>query len=155
MSPDALPREIYNERLSERTRRLSDLAARRDRIGYMRLIVALAGIALIWFAVRGRAPVWPVTLPLAVFIALVWWQSRIERAAECVRRAISFYERGIGRLEHRWQGAGETGERFSDPHHPYAADLDLFGRGSMFELLSIARTRGGESRLAAWLKSAA
>jgi DNA mismatch repair ATPase MutS len=33
----------------------------------------------------------------------------------------------------------------------YAADLDLFGRGSLFELLSIARTRMGEETLAEWL----
>jgi hypothetical protein len=155
MSPNATPREIYGARLAERTLLLKDLQARRDRIGYIRLLIALPGVVLIWLAVRGVAPVWPIALPAAVFIALVWWQSRVEREAECARRAMAFYERGIGRLENRWHGRGETGERFSDPHHPCAADLDLFGRGSMFELLSIARTRGGESRLADWLKSSA
>ena len=50
------------------------------------------------------------------------------------------------------QGSGETGERFIDPHHPYSVDLDIFGRGSLFELLSTARTRGGEAKLAAWLR---
>jgi len=33
----------------------------------------------------------------------------------------------------------------------YAADLDLFGPGNLFELLSIARTRMGENALASWL----
>jgi hypothetical protein len=154
MGIDATPREIYTERLAERTRQLQDLSNRRHRLGYIRLLIAVAAIALIWFAVRGVAPAWPIALPVAAFIAFVWWQSRIEREAECIRRAISFYERGIARLDHRWQGGGETGERFSDPHHPYASDLDLFGRGSLFELLSTARTRGGEARLAGWLKSA-
>jgi hypothetical protein len=155
MGIDATPREIYTERLAERTRQLQDLSTRRNRLGYIRLLIALAAIALIWFAIRGATPAWPIALPIAAFIAFVWWQSRIERQAEFIRRAISFYERGLARLDHRWQGGGETGERFSDPHHPYAADLDLFGRGSLFELLSTARTRGGEARLADWLKSAA
>ena len=35
--------------------------------------------------------------------------------------------------------------------HPYAADLDLFGAGSLFERLCTARTRSGEDTLAAWL----
>jgi hypothetical protein len=35
----------------------------------------------------------------------------------------------------------------------YAADLDLFGRGGLFELLSTARTRIGEETLAEWLLS--
>ena len=112
-------------------------------------------IGLIWFSIRGQAAVWTIALPVAVFISLVWWQSRVERGAERVRRAIQFHERGIARLENRWQGGGETGDRFNDPHHPYAADLDLFGRGSLFELLSTARTRGGESKLASWLKAGA
>ncbi len=35
--------------------------------------------------------------------------------------------------------------------HPYAQVLDLFGIGSLFELLSTARTRAGEQTLARWL----
>ena len=53
----------------------------------------------------------------------------------------------------RWAGVGETGERFDDPHHVYAADLDLFGESSLFQLLSTARTRMGEDTLAKWLLS--
>ena len=45
-------------------------------------------------------------------------------------------------------GTGEPGDRFRDDHHVYANDLDLFGRGSLFELLSLARTRTGEETLA-------
>ena len=37
------------------------------------------------------------------------------------------------------------------PAHPYARDLDLFGRASLFELLCTARTRAGEETLAQWL----
>ena len=42
-----------------------------------------------------------------------------------------------------------------DPAHPYAQDLDLFGKGSLFQLLCSARTRAGEQILASWLKDAA
>jgi DNA mismatch repair ATPase MutS len=64
---------------------------------------------------------------------------------------VAFYRNGLARIEDRWAGTGQTGERFSDPHHVYAADLDLFGRGGLFELLSTARTRIGEEALAKWL----
>lgn len=93
-----------------------------------------------------------VLLPIALFAALVWRHAIADRASTRMRRAMEFHERGIARLTHRWQGAGETGERFADPHHPYAADLDIFGKGSLFQYLSTARTRGGEERLADWLK---
>jgi hypothetical protein len=58
-------------------------------------------------------------------------------------------------LNDRWAGAGETGERFLDPGHPYARDLDLFGQASLFEFLSSARTRAGEETLARWLMAPA
>jgi hypothetical protein len=59
----------------------------------------------------------------------------------------------LARIEDRWAGSGESGERFNDPHHVYAADLDLFGNASLFQLLSTARTRMGEETLAQWLLS--
>jgi hypothetical protein len=93
-----------------------------------------------------------VLAPIVLFVVLVWRHALADRASTRMRRAMQFHERGLARLEHRWQGQGEAGERFADPHHPYAADLDVFGRGSLFEFLSTARTRGGEARLATWLK---
>lgn len=75
----------------------------------------------------------------------------------CVRRWLSamsratFYASGIRRLDDRWQGRGETGQRYLDLSHEYAADLDLFGRGSLYELLCTARTQAGQDVLARWL----
>jgi hypothetical protein len=152
MDSSPLPSAVYAEQLADRIERRKAFERRSNRIGNLRLLVSLAFLAVIWYAFHGISKWW-IAAPIAIFIGLVWWQSRIERDAECMRRAVRFYEQGIARLENRWQGEGESGERFSDPHHPYASDLDLFGRASLFELLSTARTRGGEARLASWLKS--
>jgi len=54
-------------------------------------------------------------------------------------------------MYHRWMGTGETGEKFLSESHPYSRDLDLFGAGSLFELLCTARTRVGQETLAKWL----
>ncbi len=67
------------------------------------------------------------------------------------RRAADFYARGLARVEGRWPGSGVDGLTYLDLEHPYAADLDLFGRGSLFERLCTARTRTGEEVLASWL----
>ena len=48
-------------------------------------------------------------------------------------------------------GTGEGGAGFLDAAHPYSRDLDLFGEGSLFELLCTARTRVGQETLAKWL----
>jgi hypothetical protein len=88
-----------------------------------------------------------------------------ERILKALRQNASLrlmYEQGIARLEDRWQGSGETGERYlqqatgslihpSPDAHPYARDLDLFGSDSLYQLLCTARTRVGQDTLAAWL----
>ncbi|MGC4082639.1 MAG: hypothetical protein QM736_11140 [Vicinamibacterales bacterium] len=49
---------------------------------------------------------------------------------------------------------GPDGSRFIGGHH-YARDLDLFGRGSLFQLIDTARTEAGEETLADWLREPA
>jgi len=58
-------------------------------------------------------------------------------------------------MEDRWAGSGDTGSEFKDPLHLYAEDLDILGDGSLFQLLSTARTRMGKQSLASWLLAAA
>jgi hypothetical protein len=59
------------------------------------------------------------------------------------QRGVFCYRNGLARIEGRWVGTGQRGERFNHPHHAYATDLDLFGLGGLFELLSTARARTG------------
>jgi hypothetical protein len=150
MTPE--PGVIYAQRLAERR---ADIAAREGadrRLGYWRLAVAVAGAAIVILALASRTVyiLW-ATVPLAAFVALAVLHERLLRDLERRRRAARFYERGLARLEGSWPGTGETGERYLDPAHPYAQDLDLFGKGSLFELISTARTHIGEDTLARWL----
>jgi len=92
---------------------------------------------------------------MALFAVAVSYHSRIRRSLSACEKAVAFYRSGLARIEDRWAGSGQSGTRFDDPHHVYASDLDLFGKGSLFELLSTARTRMGEEALAGWLLSPA
>jgi hypothetical protein len=89
--------------------------------------------------------------PAALFIYLIALHERTIRARQRADRGAAYYARGLERLEDNWAGKGKTGVEFLNASHPYARDLDLFGRGSLFELISAARTRSGEKTLAAWL----
>ena len=90
-------------------------------------------------------------LPAAVFLALFVSRDKLFQLSETYRRAVRYFESGLARLDGSWAGRGEPGTRYLDPAHPYAEDLDLFGKGSLFELLCSARTPMGQDRLAAWL----
>src|SRR4029077_13750272 len=115
-----------------------------------------SAVALVWLALsQGGASILWVLAPIAAFVALVVIHEKLLADLERRRRAARFFDKGIARLDGNWAGAGESGERYNDPAHPYALDLDLFGKGSVFELLCTARTRIGEDRLAEWLKTPA
>jgi hypothetical protein len=96
---------------------------------------------------------WGVAL-MFVLVGLVLtgiWHVRIEAARNAARRGIRFYQSGLERLDGTWLGKGSPGTEFFDSHHPYAADLDMFGAGSLFELVNAAHTQAGRATLAAWL----
>ena len=151
---DSADRE-YTHRLESR-RATRDLLDEADaRFSYIRLATFGSGVLLAILAWFGVADVWWLLLPAALFIWLVRRHDEVLRDRDMADRGIAFYERGLSRLEDRWAGGGEQGERFRDDNHVYSNDLDLFGRGSLFELLSLARTRTGEETLARWLKSPA
>jgi len=149
------PAVLYANRLTELERAQQTEQKHERLLGYAKVAVAfltlLSAVLLLYFTKL----LWLLLLPVVVFIWLaVLHENRLQQI-RLRRRAIEFYERGLARMEDRWPGTGETGERFLDPAHPYARDLDIFGRASLFELLSTARTRAGEEKLAEWLLSAA
>jgi hypothetical protein len=153
VSPE--PAAVYQERLAARRAAHARWERTDARLAHTRLAVfALAIITALVVWVAALTP-WLLVAPLIAFLALMVRHDRVIRARETAARAIAYYERGLARIEDRWIGTGEPGTRFLDVDHPYAADLDLFGRGSLFELLSTARTGDGEETLAAWLLAGA
>jgi hypothetical protein len=145
------PADEYRARLSARRDTYARLSRIDERFSYARLAVFAVAVLLITGAWRGWAAPWWIALPVVAFLVLVVRHDAIVRRRDAAARAIAFYDRGLARIEDRWAGGGEPGERFRNPEHPYANDLDVFGPASLFELLSIARTRAGEDTLAAWL----
>jgi MutS domain V len=151
-SPVLNPADEYRRRLDHQ---LLISAARRRRVttvAYTQLAFLLLSVATgaaILF-VRSVSGFW-IFPPVIGFLVLAVVHQRAKRRLRTCLRTIAFYERNLARIENRWMGAGETGDRFQDPSHPYSRDLDLFGNGSMFQLLCASRTRAGEETLARWL----
>jgi len=153
---------VTHDARQEYLARLAALQAQRDalnkadaRFAHARLMTFAAAVVLGLLAWRASVHAAWLIVPAAVFVWLVRRHDQTFRRRDHACRGIAFYERGLARIEDRWYGTGETGERFRGDRHVYAADLDLFGRGSLFELLSLARTRTGEEMLAHWLISPA
>jgi ABC-type multidrug transport system fused ATPase/permease subunit len=145
---------VYTERLAARNAAVELLAARAARVSTARIAVALSAIALVgaivWMPLNGSW-YWGVGLLAVAFIALVLVHASIFEEKERAIAARRFYERGLLRLNEKWQTLPSDGARFKEPDHPYADDLDLFGRASLFQLLDTTESRLGETHLAGLL----
>ncbi|HEV7766847.1 MAG TPA: DNA mismatch repair protein MutS [Thermoanaerobaculia bacterium] len=139
-------RELYTQHLTARRAEADALRGRERRTSIVRLLLIVAVIGLAFWKIPAAL------VPVVLFIVLVVVHERIIRARKRAESGAAFYERGLARIDGTWQGKGDAGTDFADDHHPYAGDFDVFGRGSLFELISIAVTSAGRARLASWLK---
>jgi MutS domain V len=151
-APAENPGVEYRRRLAQQRvieavhkRRVTTIAY--TQVTFLLLSVAV-GIAIL--LVRSLSAFWILPPIVGFFVLAIAHQCGRRRLLTSLR-VVAFYERGLARIENRWSGTGETGDRFQDRLHPYSRDLDLFGNGSMFQLLCASRTRAGEETLARWL----
>jgi hypothetical protein len=148
---DRSPAAEYERRAHHHRARMAETARWQETISRGRLTVALVAALVWWLAATGWLSSWWLLGPVVVFVALLVVHARVRARHRRAERAAAFYARGLARLDGRWSGTGRSGAQFLKPDHPYAADLDILGAGSVYERLCAARTSMGEETLAAWL----
>ena len=134
--------------------READAAARERvhiRLGNAKVAVFLLTLIYWAMSIGADANEWAYGGAVGLFIALSVWHERVLRAMARANAAVAFYRTGAARIQDEWMSLEPAGDRFKGADHPYADDLDVFGAGSLFQLLSLCRTPMGEERLARWL----
>ncbi len=134
----------------EKEAHLSRLIAR------LRLTTFLVAAAvLVWTLSRGATPL-PLVVAFLLFVAfgvLVAWHARVDERVAWHDALRLVNVRALARRARDWHGLPDAdapaGIDLTD--HPYAVDLDLFGRASLFQWLGPASTMDGRTTLAAWL----
>ena len=144
-------RSEYEARRARWNQRVVEKELAHRRTGNLRVLLAL-GLVVVAVLLRNIVPLG--FLIMGVFIGIFlsgMVHDRILEKGERARRLVGFYQRGLDRIGDRWAGKGSAGTEFLDKQHPYAVDLDIFGTGSLFELVNTAYTQVGRTTLAQWL----
>ncbi|HVU88821.1 MAG TPA: hypothetical protein VHD36_15975 [Pirellulales bacterium] len=144
------PAAEYGRRLAARQATVHRAARWNGRIALGRRLMLFAVIGYVVFDPTEAQALIPLGIAL---IPLLFWQNAVLRVWRRASRAAAYYEGGLARLENRWIGRGADGRRYVNDAHLYAEDLDIFGRGSLFQLLCTAQTPMGQDTLAGWLSS--
>jgi len=151
------PSAVYDRRIKTLGLRLKRLKKRGTALGIIKLVLIL-GALLALFQVFFQNP----TISLGLFgLALVLFTTGVVihesliRMAKRLKALNQLNENERKFLNHEFPLAAPFGEEFQNPDHPYTADLDIFGKKSLFQYVNRAVTPLGRRCLAGWLQSQA
>jgi hypothetical protein len=127
----------------------------------------LRGVSFLVFGGLSLFGLFRPTLPVGTaagiaalgFAVFVVRHARVATAQFELARRIELVRRSLARAEGTFRApdseAHRRGDAFLTQGHPYASDLDIFGKRSLFELCNVSYTPAGEARLASWLSAPA
>jgi hypothetical protein len=147
-------REAYQERVETAKARLGALDRQGARLANLRTLTFLGSAALAGLTIFERLPRVGFLGAAALFagyVALAVVHAGVLRDEERQKVRLRLNERGLLRLDGAWREFPGTGEHLAREGHLNAGDLDVLGRGSLFQRLDETGTRLGEATLSRWL----
>ncbi|OFY55459.1 MAG: hypothetical protein A2X22_09775 [Bacteroidetes bacterium GWF2_49_14] len=142
----------YTNRI-QRFRTESDLVRRKsERVAIARMVLFLAMALSCWYFIREKQPA-GLLIPLALvsgFLYLIKVSGRLRQRIRFLELLIEINEQEIKALEGDYTSF-ETGGEFIDYQHHYSYDLDIFGKHSIFRMVTRAATPLGKEQLASRL----
>jgi hypothetical protein len=149
------PSNFYSRRSDELHVAAGESAARYSRFTQFLVVLGLlACVAFYQSVFVKRLPLWAAMLVIPAGAVVVQQRHRWHLRSVQLGSLIDYYDKGAARLAQKWDLL-DGGDRFIDEDHFYSKDLDLFGRGSLYQLICSARTHIARETLAHWMKAPA
>lgn len=129
--------------------------AKVKKLGYLtwaRLLLFLGTIVAFYmlFPVNLFAAIAVSVVIIGFFIWSIIRYNRTQKEKEFIERLIEINKNEIDALDGNINNFAD-GNEFMDPEHPFSYDMDLFGKGSLFQFLNRTRSAEGKSILASLL----
>jgi hypothetical protein len=150
------PTEYFKTKLQDATSREEKAQQMFNGLAGGRLLAFVVMVVSLGLWSTQNQPLWGFLGLVAgiIFMILMVRQQKAKRNRDFLRNLQTINQDELDRLDLKFRRP-ETGEQFADPLHPYATDLDIFGKHSLYRLLNRTRTDEGSRRLAHWLRQPA
>lgn len=147
------PGDSYRERAARFTAQRDDLARRSGLVSHARVLafIALVVLGVLFELEMSMLRATAVVLAAATFIAMVVLHQRTRRRERWYDALASLNEAGLDRIARRWDRLPLRTPARTIDGHAYAADLDLYGRASVSQILGPVATPFGSAALDDWL----
>ena len=148
------PSAYYNQQKEQFSQLLAKAIKDSNLVAMLRLWAALCTIAAGVWAFRGVESWhwWLAGMLAALFLYLVRMHNRLTDKRQMLQLHLTILENELQALEGN-NNAFPDGAAYIDTTHPYSYDLDIFGKGSIYQMLCRAVTVDGAALLAGKLSS--
>ncbi|HXS35760.1 MAG TPA: hypothetical protein VN721_03615 [Flavipsychrobacter sp.] len=145
----SFPLEYYDQQKKHFNSLLDSLNKNYNRISAFRLCSAIVAIIVIICAFKsGESWLWWLLGGMVVlFLVLVRIHTRLTNELQLARVNISILDNELQALEGNYT-AFPDGAKYIDIAHPYSYDLDIYGKGSIYQMLCRTVTQSGMALLA-------
>lgn len=152
MTPEQI-RASYQKRYDENKTEFDRLTVLSRQFSVYRIIIFLITASGVYVASHHGGPfVVGVFAPgLLLFAFLVRWHNRIIQKKILAKTLMEVNEVELKVLDHDFTSF-DDGQDLNEVDHPYTHDLDVFGKGSLFQYLNRCVTLAGRARLGDYLK---
>ncbi len=147
------PTLFYQNRLNELQAHLKKLIQRKSSFAWLRLgsILAIAAAFYVLYSVGLVYVILAAVLLLIIFIRLIYLDLHNQSRIEHTNRLIEINQEELNCLAGNYYHFNDGADHIPRDH-PYANDLDIFGRASLFQYINRTTSETGSSLLADFLK---
>lgn len=152
MAETIKPELFYRQRINDLNIKLNNLLKRKQLLGWIRFSILATTALLIWLFSSYGMLVSAVIflLGLAVFLFAVRKDLANKDAISHHERLIAINEQELLYLQHQYTHQKDGSEFYKD-EHPYAGDLDIFSRASLYQYINRTHSQQGNQLFADWL----
>lgn len=145
------PESKYQRRVAAYGKKLEQYAGKSSKVGNCKLLVFFTGtiLAVILYIMHQYIFMSAeLVLFIAGFIYLSIIQNRFIKNKNYSQAMLQINTMCLKRAKGLWTSFSDTGEEFENHDHSYTYDLDLFGKGSLFQMINMTTTYSGRQSLA-------
>ncbi|AGX44597.1 MutS family DNA mismatch repair protein [Clostridium saccharobutylicum] len=144
---------VYNDyvnRLKTYNNLINDQNKSIKVIAYLRLLTLIIGLSVTLYTFIIKS--YYISIEVFIFQLLIFIYLIIKHDKEIKKRKYSIAlkdinEKAIKKLDGQWKSFEDDGSEFKNEEHSYSNDLDIFGKGSLFQWINSSKTFMGRQNL--------
>lgn len=150
------PESKYQKRVQKYADKLEFYNKKSNAAGNSKLLVFFAGAAVsiaLYVLNQYILMLGLIIIFTIIFIYLARHHNILVKNKNYISAMLQINQMNLKRVQGQWVEFNDTGEEFENHKHNYTYDLDIFGKGSLFQMINMTSTYTGRHTLAGMLQN--